>query len=52
MNNEEETKNLNEIYRVVLVHRDRYLVRNEEKELYCILAGSRRYRDEFPVVGD
>ena len=52
VNNEEETKNLNEIYRVVLVHRDRYLVRNEEKELYCILAGSRRYRDEFPVVGD
>ena len=43
---------MNEIYRVVLVHRDRYLVRNEEKELYCILAGSRRYRDEFPVVGD
>ena len=39
-------------YRVVLVHRDRYLVRNEEKELYCVLAGSLRYREEFPVVGD
>lgn len=36
----------------MLVHRDRYLVRNEEKELYCILAGSLRYREEFPVVGD
>ena len=43
---------MNEIYRVVLVHRDRYLVRNGEKELYCILAGSLRYRDAFPVVGD
>ena len=43
---------MNEIYRVVLVHRDRYLVRNEEKELYCILAGGLRYRDAFPVVGD
>ena len=39
-------------YRVVLVHRDRYLVRNEDKELYCVLAGSLRYREEFPVVGD
>ena len=39
-------------YRVVLAHRDRYLVRNEEKELYCVLAGSLRYREEFPVVGD
>ena len=39
-------------YRIVQVHRDRYLVRKEEKELYCILAGSLRYRDEFPVVGD
>ena len=43
---------MSDIYRVVLVHRDRYLVRNEEKELYCIPAGSLRYRDEFPVVGD
>ncbi len=43
---------MNEIYRVVLVHRDRYLVRNKEKELYCVLAGSLRYREEFPVVGD
>ena len=40
------------IYRVVQVHRDRYLVRNEEKERYCILAGSLRYRGEYPVVGD
>ena len=43
---------MNDTYRVVLVHRDRYLVRNEDRELYCILAGSLRYRDEFPVVGD
>ena len=43
---------MNPCCRVVLVHRDRYLVRNEEKELYCILAGSLRYREEFPVVGD
>lgn len=43
---------MNPYCRVVLVHRDRYLVRNEEKELYCILAGSLRYREEFPVVGD
>jgi len=43
---------LNQIYRVVLVHRDRYLVRNGEKELYCILTGNLRYREEFPVVGD
>ena len=39
-------------YRVVLVHRDRYLVRNEGKELYCTLTGSLRYREAFPVVGD
>ena len=43
---------MNDIYRVVLVHRDRYLVRNEAKELYCTLTGSLRYQDEFPVVGD
>ncbi len=40
------------IYRVVQVHRDRYLLRNKEKELYCTLTGSMRYREEFPVVGD
>ena len=34
------------IYRVVQVHRDRYLVRKEEKELYCTLTGSLRYREE------
>ncbi len=39
-------------YRVIQVHRDRYLVRNGEEELYCVLAGGLRYRDEFPVVGD
>ena len=38
--------------RVILVHRDRYLVRHEGEELYCVLAGNLRYRDEFPVVGD
>ena len=39
-------------YRIVLVHRDRYLARSDEKELYCVLTGSLRYREEFPVVGD
>lgn len=43
---------MNNTYRVVLVHRDRYLVRNEEKELYCVLTGSMRYREEYPVAGD
>ena len=43
---------MNNFYRVVLVHRDRYLVRNEEKELYCVLTGGLRYREEYPVVGD
>ena len=43
---------MNKTYRVVLVHRDRYLVRNEEEELYCVAAGSLRYREEYPVVGD
>ena len=42
----------NKIYRIVQVHRDRYLARNEEKELYCVLTGSLRYREEYPVVGD
>ena len=45
-------KELNDNYRVVQVHRDRYLVRNEEKELYCTLTGNLRYREEFPVVDD
>ena len=40
------------IYRIVLAHRDRYLARKEEKELYCVPAGSLRYREEIPVVGD
>ncbi len=43
---------MNHTYRVVQVQRDRYLARNEEKELYCTLTGSLRYREEFPVVGD
>ena len=38
-------KELNDNYRVVQVHRDRYLVRNEEKELYCTLTGNLRYRE-------
>ncbi len=38
--------------RVILVHRDRYLVRHGGEELYCVLAGNLRYREEFPVVGD
>ena len=43
---------MNNIYRVVQVHRERYLVRNEGKELFCVAAGSLRYREEYPVVGD
>ena len=43
---------MNQPYRVILVHRDRYLVRKEEQERFCILAGNLRYRDEYPVVGD
>ena len=38
--------------RVILVHRDRYLVRNGEETHYCVLTGSLRYREEYPVVGD
>ncbi len=48
----EEPADLNDTYRVVQVHRDRYLVRNEKGEYYCVLTGSLRYRDEYPVVGD
>ena len=43
---------MEETYRVILVHRDRYLVRNGEENYYCVLAGNMRYREEFPVVGD
>ena len=39
-------------YRVTLVHRDRFLVRDGEEEYYCVLTGSLRYREEYPVVGD
>ena len=42
----------NNTYRVVLVHRDRYLVRNDKEELYCVLSGGLRGRGERPVVGD
>ena len=38
--------------RVILVEKDRYLVKNADAERYCVLAGNLRYRDEFPVVGD
>ena len=41
-----------DVYRVVKVHRDRFLVRNEEKELYCVLTGAARFRESCPVVGD
>ena len=43
---------MEDTYRIVQVHRDRYLARNEREELYCVLTGSLRYRDEYPVVGD
>ncbi len=43
---------MNENHRVILVQKDRYLVRGADEELYCVLAGSLRYQDEFPVVGD
>ena len=39
-------------YRVVLVHRDRFLVKDGEESYYCVLTGSLRYRGEYPVVGD
>ena len=47
-----ETPELESCYRVVLVHKERCLVRRGEEELYCVLAGSLRYKDEIPVVGD
>ncbi len=43
---------MNDSYRVALARRDRYLVRNEKKELCCVLTGNLRYREEYPVVGD
>ena len=43
---------MEEAYRVIQVHRDRYLVRKEKEELFCVLTGNLRYRNEFPVVGD
>lgn len=38
--------------RVIMIQKDRYLVRHADEELWCVLAGSLRYQDEFPVVGD
>ena len=43
---------MEENHRVVLAHKERYLVRGGGEELYCVLAGSLRYREAFPVVGD
>ena len=43
---------MEEKYRVTLVHKDRCLVRRGDEELYCVPAGSLRYREEYPVVGD
>ena len=45
------TENRN-AYRVVQVQRDRYLVRKGSEEYGCVLTGSLRYREDFPVVGD
>ena len=39
-------------YRVVQVQRDRYLVRKDPEEYFCVPTGSLRYREEYPVVGD
>ena len=38
--------------RVVQVHRDRCLVRHGDEDLFCVLAGNLRFREEVPVVGD
>ena len=43
---------MDETYRVILVQKDRYLVRRAGEELYCVMSGSLRFQDEFPVVGD
>lgn len=43
---------MEQTWRIALVHKDRYLARSENEEVYCVLAGNLRYRDEFPVVGD
>ena len=45
------TENRNE-YRVVQILRDRYLVRKDLEEYSCVPAGSLRYREGLPVVGD
>ena len=39
-------------YRVVQAQRERCLVRSGDEEYFCVLAGSLRYREEYPVVGD
>ena len=38
--------------RVTMVQRDRYLVKCQDGERYCVLSGGLRYQEEFPVVGD
>lgn len=43
---------MDENNRVILVQKERYLVRRADEAFYCVLAGSLRYQDEFPVVGD
>ena len=43
---------MEQTYRVILVHKDRYLVKREQEELYAVLTGAMRYREEYPVVGD
>lgn len=48
----DEVNFLEETYRVVLVNKERYLVRRGEEEFYCVLTGNLRYREEYPVVGD
>lgn len=45
------TENRN-VYRVVQVQRDRYLVRKGQEEYCCVPTGSLRYREDLPVVGD
>ena len=42
----------NSTYRVIQVHRGRYLVRRDGEERYCVASGNLRYREECPVVGD
>ena len=43
---------MEESWRVILVHKDRCLVRRGDEELFCVTSGGLRYRGEAPVVGD